>query len=256
MAEAFTSPALRQAFRGGRLKYDQAIYYRRPSATRNGRPVEEAGWLVTGSFTHRVHYEERGFEPLYPKFGFLPQDDPELLDIDGAKAPLRSKWYPILSHPEGPKEFPLDQVLSNRWFEMQGLENVFGYGSAPDPASLFPQLRNSGTITKYRCPDCAEPKREFIDPSGQSALGKHLRIVHDWNRTELDSWGAKYGIDFKEVYGDPRSKVVVTTSSPTAEQLACDDCDYVVPADSKKPDAALRMHKMSAHKPVAVETIG
>lgn len=257
MPDKYQSPALQQAFgRGGKLKYDQPIYFRRPATNRAGRPLEHAGWIVVGSFTNRSHMEFRGFEALFQKYGFLPQNDPEIKDYDGNPAPLRSIWYPILTHPDGPKEFPLDQVMSNRWFEKAGLEQVFGWGNAPEPQRLFPQLGQiKEKIIKYRCPDCAEPKREFVDPGGPSALAKHLRIIHEWSRQEMNAWGDRHGINFSEVYGDPRSEVVFNME-PEAQRLSCDICEYVVPEDSQKPAASLRMHKMNAHKPVEVETVG
>jgi hypothetical protein len=258
MPESFQSPALQQAFgRGGRLRFDQPIYFRRPSVSRNGRALEHAGWIVVGSFTNRSHMELRGFESLYQKYGFLPQMDPEMKEMDGSPAPLRSMWYPILAN-GGANEFPLEQIMAFRWFEKKGLEEVFGWGNAPEPQKLFPQLQQiKGPIVKYRCPDCAEPKREFVDPGGTAALAKHLRIVHEWSRQEMNAWGDRHGISFSEVYGDPRSTVVFDNTVETVrEALKCEDCDFVVSPESKNPASSLRMHRMNAHKPLQVETVG
>ena len=222
-----------------RGKFDKAMYFRRPQTT-----VQRKGWIVTASRTHRDTYELMGFEPLM-KYGVLPNDDPELRNEEGKPVPLRSPWYPILTHPDGPKEFPVAQVMTFRWYVPE---------ECPNPKAKFPQLQGH-KVTHYPCPECERPAFIAIDGlGGIEHLARHLRIVHDWDRPSLMKYGEKVGLDFDVVYGDLKKTYDFSLESEV-EVLSCDECDFVVREDSKDKQASLRFHKMKAHKPLEVETV-
>lgn len=229
--------------RGG--KYDRAMYYRRPSVDRVGRPLEQAGWIVIGSRTHQENMQLRGFEPLH-QFGYIPSADPELRDDDGKPAPLRSPWYPILAHPDGPKVFPAEQVLTFRWYNAD---------ECPNPNAKFPQL-GGHKVTRYPCPECTRIFDGIDDMGvGIRGLATHLRLMHRWDRPSTLEYGKQVGIDFNVVYGDLKETFEFSAEG-SEDVLSCDECDYVVTGDSKNPKASLRMHKMSAHKPLEVSSVG
>lgn len=225
-----------QAKRG---KYDKAAYFRRPDIG------QYANWIVTGSYTHREAKEVRGFV-LLRKYGFIPNVDPILKDDDGNPAPLRSPWYPILAHPDGPAEFPLSQIATFRWYIPE---------ECPHPGARFPQL-GGHKVTHYPCPECDRPPFFALDGlGGVEHLARHLRLIHDWDRPSLMKYGEKVGLDFDVVYGD--LKKTYDFDAPTVEStpLSCDECNFVVRDDSKNAAASLRFHKQSAHKPLEVETV-
>ena len=114
-----------------RGKFDKAMYYRRPKVDRGGNPMENPGWIVVDSRGQLEQFQIRGFEPLF-EYGVIPNMDPELRDEDGQPAPLRSPWYPILAHPKGPSEFPVEQVATYRWYIPR---------ECPNPKAKFPQLQ-------------------------------------------------------------------------------------------------------------------
>ncbi|KKK75451.1 hypothetical protein LCGC14_2873550, partial [marine sediment metagenome] len=90
-----------------KTKFTKDGYYRRPNEG------EDAGWIivgpVSGNGTAVADFIRRGFEPLH-KYGRIPHDEP-------------SPWKTILSHPDGPGEFPVDQIMTARWFAVEGQKN-------------------------------------------------------------------------------------------------------------------------------------
>ena len=137
---------------------EHVIYWRKPN-----------GWITwadTESGTKMRDYSRRGFEPLW-KYGNF--------NVDGYPGSPVQIWERILSHPDGPAEFPVEQVVSLRW-----------YNQPPVPGVRFPQLTGL-KIKEYRCPEC--DRAPFVHvvsmpkmPSGIMGLGNHLRIHHDWDR--------------------------------------------------------------------------
>ena len=101
-------------------------------------------------------------------------------------------WRRILEHPEGPSEFPVEQIVTFRWYrpELCPVEGVY-----------FPQLQGK-KVREYRCPDCKRPA--FIDVEGEVAggvtsLAQHLRIMHGWDRPSIMIYGEHVGIDFQKI---------------------------------------------------------
>lgn len=175
----------------GKNQGDQVIYYRRPETDKDGNPAENAGWITWGdsaSGTKLRDFVIRGFEPLMVygslnKSTLAKRADEE--DWDQA----RRLWHTILSHPQGPAEFPVDQILTLGWYRPE---------RCPEPGTVFPQLSGQ-KVREYRCPECN--RRPFIDidgVGGVGALASHLRIMHAWDRSNLMAYGDRIGIDFNK----------------------------------------------------------
>ena len=184
----------------GRNLGDQVIYYRRPLVDRHGNKAENAGWIVWGDSTSGTKlrdYSIRGFTPIF-NYGAVNSTANIKYAEEHGIAPINWPWIPILRHPDGPAEFPLDQVLSMRWYRPE---------NCPVPDVSWPQLKGV-KIKEYRCPECNRPA--FVDnASGVGAvygLGTHLRIMHEWDRVSLMAYGDRIGIDFNAV--DVENKLV------------------------------------------------
>lgn len=177
----------------GRNMGDQVMYYRRPLYDQYGNKAENAGWITWGdttSGTKARDYMIRGFE-LLRKYGVInTAANEKLADEEKIDANLRV-WAPILRHPDGPGEFPLDQVLTLKWYRPE---------FCPIPGVVFPQLEGQ-KVREYRCPECTRPP--FVDDiagvGGIRALAGHLRIMHKWDRTNLMAYGDRIGVDFNKV---------------------------------------------------------
>ena len=209
----------------GSTKYERHMYYRRP------RTGQQVGWIVTGgSNAGRVqNMQLRGFEPLY-KYGFIPVGE-------------ENKWATILNHPDGPLEFPADQVLTLRW-----------YREPPVLGVTFPQIGGQ-RVVEYRCPECDHLPFVSINGSGGILpLGNHLRITHSWDRASLMKFGEKKGIDFDAIYSGEGAVAQVVEFGDGDTEAQCPDCDWT-PTEGKDPVKARRMHKMTAHKPLEVEVV-
>lgn len=185
---------------------DEVIYYRRPFKTRDGEPAENAGWITWAdslSGTKLRDYEVRGFTPLR-QYGFVNNED-RLNDM--IKRAHQERWTPrqfqaeliwgqILRHPDGPAEFPLEQIMTLRWYEPDNCP-IRGV----DPVELFPQLRGH-KVKKYGCPQC---RRTFAEVDGRGAgqpFANHLRIMHEYDMQNILTYGTKIGLDFTGVeYG-------------------------------------------------------
>ena len=164
---------------------DQVIYYRRPK----GPDKEDSGWIVTAdsiSGTKLRDYAIRGFEPLM-KYGHINRSD-NVTQGRLASNP-NEKWRQILEHPDGPSEFPLEQVLTFRWYRPD---------QCPVPETVFPQLEGI-KVREYRCPECRRAPFVDIDGvGGVTSLANHLRIMHEWDRASLMAYGDRVGIDFNK----------------------------------------------------------
>src|SRR3990167_4806031 len=223
-----------QLGRGG--KFDRAMYYRRPDKG------EDKRWIVIGSRTHLEQMMERGFEPLRA-VGYISAPDPEEWFTEHGFD--WSPWATILMQKGGPDLFPADQVLAYRWYRAE---------DCPVPGVQWKQL-SGNKITHYKCPECPErPPFPAVDGvGGIDALARHLKLHHSWDRISLVKYGEKVGIDFDAIY----SNVTESFEFEVGKEVeGCDECDYVPPGDSKNPKAALRMHKMGAHKPLEVAEVG
>ena len=201
-------------------KDERVIYYRKPITG-----GDEDGWIVWGDSESGTKLRDRailGFTPLF-KYGIITcYLDSELKQPDPA-----SVWGPILRHPDGPAEFPVDQVVTYRW-----------HTDPPIPGLQFPQLSGM-KITQYQCPECSrapfgELKRDGeVVLSAIKGLGSHLTIMHKWDRLALLRWGDRVGIDFDSIdarkvipyeYEEKKEVENVKVETKTAE-VTCNSCD-------------------------------
>ena len=198
---------------------DQVIYYRRP------RKGENAGWItwadsISGSKLR--DYVKRGFEPLM-QFGVINTNGRDLRafgngrnsEPEGDMTKDKYLWEAILSHPDGPAEFPVDQLIAFRWYRPE---------NCPVPEAYFPQLVGK-KIKEYTCPEhCG--RRPFVEIDGiggASGLRQHLRIMHAWDQSNLQAYGERVGIDFNKA--DIDEMVIVDVNYAASQQsLACERC--------------------------------
>ena len=184
-----------QAMRGNARRSERVGYYRRP------RDWSSPLWIVTDQTQPLLRVEKitQGFEML-PQYGFTPppeRDDPR----SGTKAAMhygcaadnsRELWTPILSHPQGPSEFPAEQVMLFRWYRPEGLPGIMkGRQIRFSQFEAFAKAR--GGVKEYRCPDCNDIT--FFRPSH---LARHLHNSHGYDQAAIIALGTASGIDFNE----------------------------------------------------------
>lgn len=225
---------------GGGMKGDQIIYYRKPNRG------EEAGWITWGDSVSGSKLRDmirRGFTPLM-QYGVINSIE----NMARARSDGERIWGPILRHPEGPSEFPIEQVLTYRWYRPE---------ECPVVEAVFPQLSGM-RVKEYRCPECrhAAPYVDTGHASGVRGLATHLRVTHGWDRVSLMAYGERIGVDFNQAWQvmGVEEYVVGERESVTAAAAAfiCDECGR---GFAKK--IALAGHMRSHPKPlVEIETIG
>ncbi len=224
---------------------DQVIYYRRPKLTPKGEPADNAGWITWGdskSGSKFYDYAYRGFEPLL-KYGLINTNAmaEQLMEDPNAV------WIPILSHPLGPAEFPVDQVITFRWYRPE---------KCPVPSARFPQLAGM-KIREYKCPECNRAPFVDIDSvGGVRSLGNHLRISHEYDRSNLLAYGVSAGIDFNKV--DVNTSVVhdyeVGEQQEVVSEFVCEICGKTA-KNALGLNSHMRSH-VNATPQVEVEAIG
>lgn len=216
---------------GGRGKFKRHIYYRRPDEG------EQRRWIVWAGRQDVENMSLRGFEPLWD-YGLLPENDP-------SGEPESNPWRHILTSPGGPEEFPVEQVMVLRWYKEE---------DCPVPGIKFPQL-SGHKVKEYQCPECnRSPFAAFDGLGGVDPLGRHLRLIHTWDRASLVKYGEKVGIDFDAIYSHVEKTIEfsVTAESPKEPEETPEDsivvgefecsCGWEPKSNAKRPATALRMH--------------
>ena len=212
----------------GRGLGDSVIYYRRPFLSRDGERAENAGWITWAdslSGTKLRDYEYRGFTPLR-KYGAMNDEDRLNETLGRGKRENWTKrqfdgewiWGAILRHPDGPAEFPLDQIMALRWYEPENcpIRDI-------KPAELFPQLRGH-KVKKYRCPQCSRPFAAVDGVGAAAPFANHLRIMHDYDMVNILTFGERIGIDFTGVeYGTDEAEEISFGESVDGA-LECEEC--------------------------------
>lgn len=184
---------------------ERIMYYRKPNKG------AEAGWIVTAGTNpeRQLSLYAKGFVPL-DRYGFVnPQDMPVPEWVPEDQSHAYRVWAKILTAPGGPDEFPIEQIVQLRWYDPN---------RCPVPGTRFPQM--AGTkIARYFCPECHNTY--FHDTMG---LGRHLRGQHEYDRTEIATYGAEVGINFaKELVGG---------------RTAFDSVEYELPPEPESATAA------------------
>jgi hypothetical protein len=222
---------MKSGIRGGG-KFDKAMYARRPDEGEHRR------WITVVSRTKLEDYMIRGFVPLW-KYGYIQPSEP-------------NRWTHILQHPDGPAEFPAEQVMVLRWYKPE---------DCPHPGVKFAQL-GGHKVKEYKCPECKRTSYAFDGLGGIEPLGRHLRIHHKWDRASLVKYGEAVGIDFDAIYSSiektyefepesaPEPERIDETGLVTVGEFDCDECDWKPKANAKKPGFALMMHKRTHKEPV------
>lgn len=173
-----------------RKQSEAVIYYRKPNKGL------EANWIVCGD--SQIHkqalYLMRGWHAL-AQYGLVGR----------ASCLFESayKWYPILAHPDGPAEFPVEQILQFGWHRPGGLPP---FPPGKNVEVFWPQLAGQELID-FDCPQCEN--RPFIKAVH---LANHLMTSHGWDYHTIMQLGEKLDIDFAKDFA-PKSKR--TYSMPT-----------------------------------------
>ena len=190
-----------------RMGYDQTkeesvIYYRKPAVNPvTGEVPVDASWVTFSDSQDPKQLKlirNKGFEPL-DRYG----------RIEDSSCP----WAVILSSPDGRREFPVDQIVTFRWYEPTGLRRawpglpreVVGLAQI---VRLFPQLAGQN-IEEFPCPECHN--KTFLKPSG---LAHHLRIHHEYDRVEIIAVGKEMGLDFSREFRVRRPQTITFEGSP------------------------------------------
>ena len=240
-----------------------AGYFRKPLVGK------EPGWIAVCQYrggANLEHFLDREFQPLR-KYGDVTQ----FLDEDCKVPDPGGIWGPILRHPDGPAEFPAEQVVTARWYKSE---------VCPVPVD-WKQLAGV-KITQYQCPQCnREPfvsamrdGKPLAIGDGVVGLAKELQNAHSWDRLSVMAYGEKVGIDFNSVgtptdvieyvyeekaQTEPETQVDIEdaiSQAPLAaedsqvamEPLKC-ACGWEVREDSKNPTSSMSTHK-NVHCPL------
>lgn len=187
---------------------ERVIYYRNPTVTQDGRPHHEPGWIHWGDSQEQKQVWEwaKGRLPLN-RFGAIEAKKND----DAPDGPFEKygPWGPILCHPEGPKEFPVDQILTFGWYDPK---------RCPVPGVRFPQLREwiaeGNEITEYACPEC-----NSVAYREARFLGRHLKNTHGWDRLEIIAFGKEVGFDLSRDFSG-RGKITRTYGYDESESMA------------------------------------
>ena len=232
---------------------DQIIYYRRPLRKPTGEVAEDPGWIIYAdsiSGTKLRDFVKRGFEPLM-QYGVINTADRDRR-MYGDKSNQREDmnkdryiWEAILTHPDGPAEFPVEQLAAYRWYRPE---------RCPVPDVYFPQLVGKA-IKEYTCPErCGRAAFVAIEGfGGVSNLRTHLRVMHDWDQANLQAYGDRVGIDFNKADINSVAVADVPYGAQEVETLACDRCDETF--TGKMAKARLTKHKNN-HPVAIIETVG
>lgn len=231
MANPVTIPTKRKRA----SKHETHMYYRKPN-----------GWIIVGGVKggkKDVFEEQRGFTPL-KQFGELQDNH-------------TNEWEHILTHPDGPVAFPLEQVMAFRWYNPDDIPKSCDWEDdeeEPCPVMLklmsepvvFPQL-SGHKVTELSCPECDKPPFSVVDGvGGIQPLARHLSIMHDWDMDKLKKYGDAVDIDFDMAWSNAkRSKEF---DFAVRADFSC-ECGWKPDEDKDaSPQKQLAGHNMGAHK--------
>ena len=126
-----------------------------------------------------------------------------------------------MEHSDGPAEFPLEQIMALRWWRPQDV---------PLPGVRFPQLTGH-KVKEIPCPDCKRPFFAMDGEGGVAELARHLRIMHNWDTKQLDTYGERVGINFDAIYKmlEHEFKEVELGEAADVQLSKCMACDAEIP---------------------------
>ena len=127
---------------------------------------------------------------------------------------------------------------------------------------LLTGMKETGRILAVRCPEC---KRTFYARDGFGGIedmGRHLRLIHSWDRASLVKYGEVVGIDFDAIYSNIEKEYEFDGSAvgeapeeapeggiEEVGEFDC-ECGWKPKPSAKKPGFALMMHKRNHPEPV------
>lgn len=224
----------------GNKRTDEAVIYYRKPLMANGKPHSEAGWICWSDSQagKQLDLWKKGWQPLN-KYGEIRVKKSE--NQPDGPFDRYGPWGPILCHPDGPGEFPVDQILTFRWYDPE---------RCPVPSARFPQLREwlaeGHEIDEYDCPECTLAR--YAKPV---YLARHLRIAHNYERHEIIALGKEMNVDFsKELVRNGRVRrtynledlpepVQLTEPEPQAEPIVV---KRITPSSHKGAPAPKRVY--------------
>lgn len=218
------NPAVLQGLFGdGGKKWERVIYYRNPARNFLGEVHLEANW-ISWSDSQTLKRADRML------LGYMP------LELFGAIHDSKHPWEGILAHPQGAGMFPVDQILSYKWYDIANLKRDWlgCPANVTSPAQVFGQLRGV-PIELFTCPNCRN--REFTNSGG---LFSHMHNTHDMAPSDIFAYFEHEGIEFKMRRAE-RSHRVITF----------DDVPEIAPEPAPEPLAITRRGKL-AEEPVPV----
>lgn len=174
---------------------ERAMYYRKPPGG------VEGGWIiVAGTNPERQQgLFMKGIVPLQ-RYGFVDPQSARGPDGETHPDPSYRQWAKLLLAPGGAGEFPVDQLVAYRWYDP---------AICPVPTARFPQLEGI-QVTKFWCPECDD-----VYYHKATHLGRHLRIIHEYDRAEIIAYGHEAGISFaKELIGGRQAVEAVAYVMP------------------------------------------
>jgi len=228
-------------------KHETHMYYQRPVTGSRGETLQNPGWIVVGGVKggKRDRYEDwKGFKPL-KQFGEIPDNH-------------TNPWEFILTQPGGPESFPVDQLLTLRWYDPTVIPTDCVWEGKDEEACpymlklkregvQFPQL-GGHEVVERQCPECERASFATIDGvGGIGPLARHLTIMHDWTPERLKKYGDAMNIDFEAVYSRKTQEKIFNFGARA--DFSCDECDWKADeAKDASPKNQLQGHKMGAHK--------
>ena len=191
--EALISAA-RQMFQGNRRRSERVCYYRTPQRRPDGGRHVQAGWITWGDTQDSIKLGKlsRGYVPM-ERYGFIRAKATD--ESPDGPFELYGHWGPLLAHPDGPGEFPKEQILAYHWYDADRMRTSLRGQIPPSLKTrgamvLWPQLAGE-SLRIFACPECTDWRSlEAV------FLARHLRIWHDYDRADIIAFGTQYGIDF------------------------------------------------------------
>lgn len=181
-------------------RYDQrkeeaVMYWRKPLVYLDQFGIEQEfngpGWITVADSQDlkAIAYMRRGFE-LLRKYGRVTGNHGD-------------EWLPILTHPDGPGEFPAAQVRTYGWHHPERLP-----GRLRGHPIYFPRLAEAypNGVPEFLCPDCTG-RRSFQEPF---QLARHLTVRHGYDRAAILAMESFFGVELTRSLQGLKQPVEVT----------------------------------------------
>lgn len=209
------------------------VYWRKP----NGWVIAGPGWPQ--EYAKRIRH---GWQHLGAYGSFVPGHLSR--DTRGAAfSAAREGWrVGFQTDSDGfAKEFPVEQIIAYGW-----------HITPPYREVKFPQL-DGIEIETFECPECVR-----LPFSLASSLATHLRIGHDYSRTDLTEYGREMDIDFTQKGSREQERELreiaqrnlAEAGLTLSNEFVCDvpGCGWAVPEVKTNKKQSLAAHKRFKHE--------